>query len=398
MSSMSSLKLRRSGARLLSCVALFVSAGVLLHSKPAHACLWDDEVFLAEEQRMPCFSRVVTGTFPRHASEYYATRLRAAELLLAVDPTSPDALDMVGVAQLKLAKFADAERTMLRRAEAFPDAYASAANLGTLYTFNGQLEKALPYIDKAMAIEPNAHFGRERYHKLFVQYLLALKADPKKAKDNFLGVPVAAADIAAGSAPALDAKLAAAGLSRDAFEALDAMITVYGAAENPYLYAAAGDLLALDGNLVYAAIAYRAAVARKHPERAQLTARAAEFEHRKGLFNVRPDGITESPGESGAHKRAIAEYLYAETHPEMNPGAIAPRALYAKYEAQQLARGLAVWTQAGMVTLYAEQNRLKTHCPVGKLFDDPDGPPLPPAATSSVTTPAPATSNSGSHR
>ena len=66
---------------------------------------------------------------------------------------------------MKLGELEPARAVMLRRAEAEPDGYGTHANLGTLLTFTGEYAAALPHIDRAMAIEPKAHFGRERYHR-----------------------------------------------------------------------------------------------------------------------------------------------------------------------------------------------------------------------------------------
>ena len=43
---------------------------------------------------------------------------------------------------------------------------------------------ALVHIDRAMQIEPAAHFGREGYHRRLVVYLKAVAADPKGATET----------------------------------------------------------------------------------------------------------------------------------------------------------------------------------------------------------------------
>ena len=50
--------------------------------------------------------------------------------------------------------------------------YETAANLGSFYIHAGQRDKGLSLIDKALQINPDAHFGREKYQRLFVEYVM----------------------------------------------------------------------------------------------------------------------------------------------------------------------------------------------------------------------------------
>jgi hypothetical protein len=131
-----------------------------------------------------------------------------------------------------------------------------------------------------MAIEPHAHFGREKYHRLLVVYLKRLADEPGAGhqRENFLGVPVTDADRRSGSPETFDAVMKHHALGRDVFDALDSMITVYGAGDNPFVYAASGDMLALFGAHAYAAVSYQAATKHRHPVARELKRIvAAEF-------------------------------------------------------------------------------------------------------------------------
>jgi tetratricopeptide (TPR) repeat protein len=66
-----------------------------------------------------------------------------------------------------------------------PGRYETAANLGTFYFHAGKLEEGIPHIDRALKINPDAHFGREKYQKLLVQYVIA------KRKGGPLKLPLA---------------------------------------------------------------------------------------------------------------------------------------------------------------------------------------------------------------
>jgi tetratricopeptide (TPR) repeat protein len=52
-----------------------------------------------------------------------------------------------------------------------PDRYETLSNLGTLHFFAGHLDLSKDYIRRALAINPNAHFGREKYQLLLTEYV-----------------------------------------------------------------------------------------------------------------------------------------------------------------------------------------------------------------------------------
>ena len=69
--------------------------------------------------------------------------------------------------------------TILKKEEISPGLYETYANLGTFYIHAGRLKEGLEEIEKAIEINPDAHFGREVYQKLLVEYVLLKKADGK---------------------------------------------------------------------------------------------------------------------------------------------------------------------------------------------------------------------------
>ena len=60
-----------------------------------------------------------------------------------------------------------------------PGRYETAANLGTFYIHSGRYEDGLKQIERAIQINPNAHFGREVYQKLLMEYLLECRVAGK---------------------------------------------------------------------------------------------------------------------------------------------------------------------------------------------------------------------------
>ena len=72
----------------------------------------------------------------------------------------------------------------------YPGRYETAANLGTFYFHAGKLAEGLPHIDRALAINPDAHFGRERVQKRLVEYVVARnKAGALPLADVTVGPP-----------------------------------------------------------------------------------------------------------------------------------------------------------------------------------------------------------------
>lgn len=322
--------------------------------KPA-GCAWNDEVWLAEAKTLPCFSDVILNTYPRHTARFHGLRLRAATIALTVDPHSLWALDMAGVAQIHLRKLPAAEKTLLHRLEVAPGAYATHANLGTLYTFTGQWDLALANIDVAMKIEPQAHFGREKYHRAFVVFLSKLAKEPGKHEtENFLGIPVTDEDRKKGSPERFDAVVTPRGFGRDAFDAIDAMVTVYGASDNPHLFAAAGDLLALYGKHALASAAYTRALKLKHPApKAIADAKTVAWKVVMDHFVPAFPGESPTPPESKTYEAAgVSPPTFADEEAELD-------------------KGLAVWTAAGLEALYAKEAKRGRACPVGSTLHEP---------------------------
>jgi tetratricopeptide (TPR) repeat protein len=156
----------------LSCRICATLAGLLAAPAAAIACLWDYDTLKQERARFPSALELITGKFLRHSQEFYEWRIQDRLKKIAADPKNPALHDDLAAAYDKTGQHDKAIETM-RKVEAFaPGRYETYANLGTFYFHSGKLEEGLPYIDKALAINPDAHFGRERYQKWLVEYIL----------------------------------------------------------------------------------------------------------------------------------------------------------------------------------------------------------------------------------
>jgi tetratricopeptide (TPR) repeat protein len=142
----------------------------------ALACLWDYDTLRMERQRFPGTLELITGKFLRHTKEFYEWRVKDRTTKLQSDPNNLAYLDDLGVAYDKTGQHQKAIETALAAERIKPGRYETAANLGTFLIHGGKPEEGLKHIDRAIAINPDAHFGREKYQKYLVEYVLKRRA------------------------------------------------------------------------------------------------------------------------------------------------------------------------------------------------------------------------------
>lgn len=341
----------------------------------AHACVWDYETYHAEAESLPCVLDAILGFWPKHTDRYHEVRLEATEHALRWVPGWAEGLDAKGVSLMKLGRMEQAEAVMKQRHALDPDAYPGHANLGTLYTFTGDYEPALTHIDRAMAIEPKAHFGREKYHRALVAFLQRVKADPSVAKsENFLGVTLTDEQRLGGSKEVFDGL----GLDEDAFDALVSMITVYGAEEVGELYLTLGELLAARGHRRLAYSAYARAKGLLHPRRRELDRWMQALDD--AIFEQFKKDAKAGKIESANDPEDLARGDNYEGIKSLYSGrrrrARGFRKDYEKWEQQQLKKGLPIWTREGLDQIYAHMQRVSNRCASPGLIEDDMAPPI----------------------
>lgn len=166
-----------------SVVALIILAALV--PSVAVACLWDYDTIKMERTRFPSALELITGKFLRHSPELYQWRIENRLKRLDADPTNVALLDDLAVAYDKTGQHDRAIETAIKTEKLRPGRYETATNLGTFYFHAGRLEDGMPHIDRALAINPNAHFGRELYQKRLVEYMIA------RRKGGVLKLPAA---------------------------------------------------------------------------------------------------------------------------------------------------------------------------------------------------------------
>lgn len=211
----------------------------------AMACLWDYDTLAMERSRFPSTLELITGKFLRHSPEFYEWRIRDRRAKLETEPDNLAYLDDLAVAYDKTGHDDKAIETILKKEQIKPGLYETYANLGTFYIHAGQLEKGLGYIDKAIAINPDAHFGREKYQKLLVEYLMSKRSGGKTT------LPLAASDRPDAFSPTFvgfirnDRKQWAAGEQIAAIKGVLGIMK-FGKHDSPVVLEVLGDLLSVD--------------------------------------------------------------------------------------------------------------------------------------------------------
>ena len=171
-----------------------VLTGLLVPSVTV-ACLWDYDTIKMERSRFPGTLELITGKFLRHTPEFYQWRIQNRLNRLESDPRNAALLDDLAVAYDKTGQHDKAIETVLRTERLHPGRYETAANLGTFYIHAGKPADGLPHIDRALKINPDAHFGREKYQKLLVEYVL------HRGQGGPLKFPLANVTVHAGTDP-----------------------------------------------------------------------------------------------------------------------------------------------------------------------------------------------------
>lgn len=144
---------------------------------PALACMWDYDTIRMERERFPYAQELISGHFLRHSDSYYEWRISDRSRKSPYERTPAD-YDDLAVAYDKLGEHEKAIETIQEKRTRWPEEhlYETEANLGTFLIHAGRLEEGLPHIERAIAINPDAHFGREVYQKLLVEYVIEKRA------------------------------------------------------------------------------------------------------------------------------------------------------------------------------------------------------------------------------
>ncbi len=197
----------------LKSISAFAALMLLLMPAPSRACAWDSDTLEQEARGLPDVVQIVTGRFERNPPLYYEMRLKRVAAELAHDPAKLEDYDDAGVACDHLHRDGDALRWMAgKRAQLAKlhdgkipvtgiwreQWYRYYANVGTFRVHRwltqnpksrrlSELIQARNEIARALEINPDAHFGRERVQLGVMDWILQnapSAVNGGKSKDN----------------------------------------------------------------------------------------------------------------------------------------------------------------------------------------------------------------------
>lgn len=168
--------------------------GFLAVIPSASSCLWDRDTLAEEASGRLEVVETVVGQFERKPRRFY--EMRATRLLAEIEKpgASAELYDDLAVALDQVGRSSDAIAWMEKKravVERIRDSsarreqeYRLLANLGTFYAHRwarstddprpkADLEKAIELIRQAIALNPHAHFGREKYQLQALEWYLA---------------------------------------------------------------------------------------------------------------------------------------------------------------------------------------------------------------------------------
>src|SRR5262249_22783914 len=157
------------------------------------ACGWDSDTLATEAKGLPGVPQIIVGRFERNPPYYYEMRLTRAAAAVEANPDDWEACDDACMACDRLGRgdeaveWAEKKRERLDRADAHDPKvkehrYRYHANAGTVRAHRwirnggdrkliGEMEKARDDIKKAIELKPDAHFGREKYQLMAMEWI-----------------------------------------------------------------------------------------------------------------------------------------------------------------------------------------------------------------------------------
>lgn len=158
--------------KLLRILQMIFIVGISLGSAMAHAyaCMWDSDTLADEKKKKPEIAEIIFGT-SKELPDVPRLQKRIAEL--KSNPRENEAAwwnDLAG-AYLRLGQPQEAANLLEPVLKSFDSDYGIHANLGTAYHLLGRYQDAEKEIARDLEINPDAHFGLEKYHLALLQYL-----------------------------------------------------------------------------------------------------------------------------------------------------------------------------------------------------------------------------------
>jgi len=137
----------------------------------ARACIWDAQSLSREKKRSHDLARVIMGEAPV-VEDTNQLRATIRNLETNRNENDPNWWNNLAGAHIRLGEPQAAVALLEPVVEKFPNDYGIHANLGTAYHLLGRYQEAEKEIARDLEINPEAHFGLEKYHLALLQYLV----------------------------------------------------------------------------------------------------------------------------------------------------------------------------------------------------------------------------------
>ena len=142
-----------------------------LFALDAQACIWDADSLAHKKSRSKDLASAILGK-PPPPDDPQKLRAHIAELETHRNETDANWWNNLAGAHLRLNEPEEAVKILEPVVAKFPNDYGIHANLGTAYHLLGRYPEAEKEIARDLEINPDAHFGLEKYHLALLQYLM----------------------------------------------------------------------------------------------------------------------------------------------------------------------------------------------------------------------------------
>src|SRR5690349_1695949 len=136
------------------------------------ACMWDSTTLKEEEARHPNLADVILHGPPAPVERPETLRSRIKDLTANPRKDDPAWWNDLAGAHMRLGEPQAAVDLLETVTNRFPNDYGIHANLGTAYHLLGRYVEAEREIARDLEINPDAHFGLEKFHLALLQYLI----------------------------------------------------------------------------------------------------------------------------------------------------------------------------------------------------------------------------------
>jgi len=135
------------------------------------ACIWDSDTLSDEKKHSPTLAKAILSP-ELSAIDPPALKARIEKLRTAANENDPAWWNDLAGAHIRLGEASEAVKILEPLTNKFATDYGIHANLGTAYHLLGRYADAEREIARDLEINPDAHFGLEKYHLALLQYLI----------------------------------------------------------------------------------------------------------------------------------------------------------------------------------------------------------------------------------